>query len=145
MHTYLGGGQHGHLGLVSTPAHHVLLSPHPYIRPPRPPPLVLPAYQLPHVVQTAQNRRNDQVTLFNECNNVEQALCQQIIKAVDDAYLTALWNRLTNTTDVTIPIILDYLFTNHGHMSPAMLQLEEKALKEMHYDITHPIDVILTR
>ena len=72
-----------------------------------PPPLVIPAYQLPHVVQTTQNRYNDQVKLFNECNNVEQALRQQIVKAVDDAYLTALRNRLTNTIDATIPVILD--------------------------------------
>ena len=145
IHTYLGGGQLGHLGLVLTPAQYALLSPHPYVRPPRPPPLVLPAYQLPHVVQTAQNRHNDQVKLFNECNNVEQALRQQIVKAVDDAFLTALRNRLTNTIDVAIPVILDYLFTNHGRVSPAMLQAEEKAVKEMYYDITHPIDVIFNK
>ncbi len=145
VYTYLGCGQLGHLGLVLTPAKYALLSPHPYISPPRPPQLVLPAYQLPHVVQTAQNRHNDQVKLFNECNNVEQTLCQQIIKAVDDAFLTALRNRLTNTIDVAIPVILDYLFTNHGRMSPAMLQTEEKAVKEMYYNITHPINVIFNK
>ena len=106
---------------------------------------MIPAYQLPHVVQTTQNRYNDQVKLFNECNNVEQALRQQIVKAVDDAYLTALRNHLTNTIDATIPVILDYLFTNHGRVSPGMLQAEEKAVKEMHYDITHPIDVIFNK
>ena len=144
VHSSLGGGQLGHLGLVLTPAQYALLSPHPYIRPPRPPPLVLPAYQLPHVVQTAQNRHNDQIKLLNECNNVEQALHQQIIKAVENAFLTALRNRLTNTIDVAIPVIFDYLFTNHGCVSPAMLQTEE-AVKEMYYDITHPIDVIFNK
>ncbi len=145
IHTTLGGGQHGHLGLVLTPAQYALLSPHPYVRPHRPPPLVIPAYQLPHVVQTAQNNHNDAVKLFNECNNVEQALRQQIIKAVNDAYLTALRNRLTNTIDAPIPIILDYLFTNHGRVTPAMLQNEEKDVKEMHYEISHPIDIIFNK
>ena len=37
VHTTLGGGQHGHLGLVLTPAQYALLSPHPYVCPPRPP------------------------------------------------------------------------------------------------------------
>ena len=76
VHTSLGGGQLGHLGLVLTPAQYAILSPRPYNQPPRPPPLVLSAYQLPHVVQTAQNRHNDQIKLFNECNKVEQALRQ---------------------------------------------------------------------
>ncbi len=47
--------------------------PHPYVRPQSPPPLVIPAYQLPHVVQTETAHPNEQVWLFNECNNVEQA------------------------------------------------------------------------
>ncbi len=83
--------------------------------------------------------------LFNECNNVEQALRQQIVKAVDDAYLTALRNCQTNTIDATIPAILDYLFSNHGKVIPVMLQQEEKNVKEMFYDPTHPVDVIFKK
>lgn len=145
IHTTLGGGQHGHLGLVLTPQQYALLTPQPYVRPPRPPPLVIPAFQLPHVVQTEQARHAEQVRLFNECNNVEQALRQQIVKAVGDAYLTALRNRQTNTIDGTIPVILDYLFSNHGRVTPAMLHHEEKLVKEMHYDPAHPIDVIFNK
>lgn len=145
VHTTLGGGLHGHLGLVLTQAQYTIFSNTPYDRPTRPPPLVIPAYQLPHVVQTAQARHNEQVRLFNESNNVEQALKQQIIKAVDDTYLTPLRNRQTNTIDVTIPDILDYLFTNHGRVSPAMLHEEEKNVKEMIYDPTHPVDIIFNR
>ena len=44
IHTTLGGGQHGHLGLVLTPAQYAILSPTPYVRQARPPPLVIPAY-----------------------------------------------------------------------------------------------------
>ena len=120
IHTTLGGGQHGHLGLVLTPQQYALLYPHPYNRPPRPPPLMIPAYQLPHEVQTEQARHTEQVRLFNECNNLEQALRQQIVKTIDDSYLTALRNRQTNTIDVTIPVIIDYLFSNHGQVTPAI-------------------------
>ena len=74
VHTTLGGGQNGHLGLVLAPEQYVILSPTPYTRQPRPPLLVIPAYQLPHVVQTEQARHNEALSLFNKCNNVKQAL-----------------------------------------------------------------------
>ena len=145
IHTTLGGGQFGHLGLILTAPQYALLSNYPYQKPPRPPPLDIPAYQLPHVVQTVQARHNEQVRLFNECNNLEQALRQQIVKAIDDAYLTALRNRQTNTIDVSIPVIIDYLFSSHGRVTPAMLHHEEKTVKEMFYDPTHPVDVIFNK
>ena len=34
---------------------------------------MIPVYQLPHVVQIAQSQHSEQVRLFNERNNVEQA------------------------------------------------------------------------
>ncbi len=54
IHTTLGGGQHGYMGLVVSPAQYTILLPELYIHPEHPPPLDTPAYQLPHVVQTAQ-------------------------------------------------------------------------------------------
>ena len=50
VHTTLGRGQLGHLVLVLAVQQHSLLSNQPYHKPPRPPPLVIPAYQLPHIV-----------------------------------------------------------------------------------------------
>ena len=38
----LGGGQHGHLGLVLTPLEYANASVVPYVRPPHPGPLVIP-------------------------------------------------------------------------------------------------------
>ena len=40
VHSNLGGGQHGHLGLLLSPNAYALLSATPYIRPPYPPPIV---------------------------------------------------------------------------------------------------------
>ena len=88
VYTTLGEGQHGHLGLVLTPQQYALLSPHPYLRTPRPPPLVIHAYQIPNVVQTEQAHNTEQGRHYNECNNLEQALRQQIIKAIEDSYVT---------------------------------------------------------
>lgn len=114
------------MGLVLSPVKYAILSPEPYVCQGHPPPLDISEDQLPHVVQTAQAQHDESMQLFNGCNNVEQALRQQIVKAVDDTYLTALHNGQTNTIDATIPVILDYLFSNHGKVMPAMLQQEEK-------------------
>ena len=38
----LGGGLYGHLGLLLTAAAYLRLTPHPYVRPPRPAALVIP-------------------------------------------------------------------------------------------------------
>ena len=97
------------------------------------------------MVQTEQARHNKQVRLFNDCNNLEQALCRHLVKAINNSYLTALRNRQTITIDVTIPVIIDYLFSNHGRVTPAMLHHEEKLVREMFYDPTHPIDVIFNK
>ena len=64
---------------------------------------------------------------------------------MDDAYLTALRNCQTNKINATIPIILDYLFSNHGKVTPVMLHQQEKNVKEMFYNPTHPVDVIFNK
>ena len=58
---------------------------------------------------------------------MEQALRQQIVKAVDDTYLTALRNRQINIIDVMIPVVISYLFSNHGRVTQVMLQYQEKS------------------
>ena len=145
VHTTLGDGLRGHLGLVLTPAQYTMFSNTPYVCPPRPSPLVISAYQLPHVVHMAQARHSEQVCLFNESNNVDQALKQQLIKAIDDAYLTPLHNCHTYTIDISILVIINDMFTNHGHVSPVVLQEEEKIVKKMIYDPAHHANVIFNK
>ena len=67
------------------------------------------------------------------------------MKTVDDAYLTALRNRQINTINVTIPVVIDCLFNNHGRVTPAMLQHQEKIVKGMYYNTMHPVDVIFNK
>ena len=47
--------------------------------------------------------------------------------------------------DVTIPVILDYLFSNHGRVTPAMLHHEKKQVKKMFYDPQHPVDFMFNK
>lgn len=53
----LGGGQHGHLGLILSTQQYVILAPAtPFLIPPHPGPLILLPYQLPQVTKEAQSQ-----------------------------------------------------------------------------------------
>jgi len=145
VRTPLGGGLHGYLGLLLTGQQYSILSPTPFIRPAHPGPLVIPAFQLQHIVTAIQSQHNEAVRLFNEVNNVEQALRQQLVKAVDESYLIALHNRQTNTIIVPINQILQFLFSIHGKVSAAKLMDAELLVRQTVFHPTHPIDVIFNK
>ena len=84
----LGGGQHGHIGMVMKPALYATLSATPYINPPEPPETApLDPAQLYMDVHRQQIRDNHalQVKTFQEHNNMDAALQQLLTEAVDDA------------------------------------------------------------
>ena len=78
-------------------------------------------------------------------SDVEQALRQQIVKAVNDTYLTELRNRQTNTINVMISVVINHLFSNHSCVTPAMLQHQEKLVIEMYCNPMHPVNVIFNK
>lgn len=142
----LGGGLHGHLGLVLSPQQYAVLAPNtPFVIPPHPGPLVIPPYKLPHVTQQVQSQHNEQLWLYNECHHVKQALRKQVVAAVDDSYLVALKNRQTNTTTTPLSQVLEYLFRNYGRVTPAQLVHEEQQLTNWSYDPTLPIILIFNK
>jgi hypothetical protein len=70
VHSNLGGGQHGHLGLVISPNAYALLSNMPYARPGYPAPLAIPQ-NASHHLQTPSNAapiktNSDSSTKFEE-------------------------------------------------------------------------------
>lgn len=73
-----------------------------FIRPAAPAPLIIPAVTLPNIEIGMQARHNEQLHLFQECNNVEKAMKQQLVEAIDGNYLLSLRNRSTNA--ITVPL-----------------------------------------
>ena len=62
VRTSLGGGQHGHLSLVLSPAQYNTIAPNqPFIYPAHPGPLTLPAYQLLHVTQQITSQHAESI------------------------------------------------------------------------------------
>ena len=145
VRTPLGGGQHGYLGLLISPEQYAIISTTPFLHPTHPGPLVIPAFQLPHVVTATQSQHSEALRLYNEYNNVGQALRQQIVRAVDESYLLPLHNRQTNTILVPIFQVIRFLFVNHGKVTPSKLMEEELQVKSYVYIPAQPIDVLFNK
>jgi len=142
----LGGGQHGYLGLVLSPAIYNTIAPNtPFQYPVHPGPLILPEFQLPHVTHQVTSQHAENVRVFNECGNVVQALRKQIVTAIEPSYLAAIKNRQTNTITLRVHEIMEYLFRNFGRVTPAKLADEEQQLLAWVYDPTLPIVLLYNK
>eukprot|EP00957_Ditylum_brightwellii_P169065 12868123-Ditylum_brightwellii.AAC.1 len=76
--TTLGGGRHGHLGLVMTPQDYVLIpNTTAYIQPPQPL-LILPQNGTQYQITQAKEQYYNELCMLNEVNTVEKILIQQI-------------------------------------------------------------------
>ena len=108
----LGGGQHGHIGLIMKPALYQTLSEAAFVRPLDPGPL--PVYN-PNIRYTAADRESiaadhkENRRIFETCNNVDTALKRQLIEAVDEVYLEEQRNRYTGYLTVSTRDLITHL------------------------------------
>ena len=144
VHTHLGGGAHGHLGLVLSPREYAMHSNAAYFRLAHPGALRIPPETAPHLADTIRDQHKEQVRLFREVQGVEQALCQQITTAIESQYLEAF--RDVNIGRITLPIsdLICQLYQMYGKVTPQKLQDKEDKVRQMAYDPVNPIDGIFT-
>ena len=119
----LGGGTHGHLGLLCDAATYAAIpGTTPYIRPTTPGLLIIPAGRTQHQIAQQQTHHAERLRVFREANNVERTLLQQLVKALDEEYLSAI--RCTITNRITLPIaqVITHLLDTYGEVSPTELQ-----------------------
>ena len=62
----MGGGAHGHLGLVLTPGEYALVSPVPYVRHVHPGPLTIPPAATQRAAAVLHDAHKEQRRLFHE-------------------------------------------------------------------------------
>ena len=143
VHSNLGGGNFGHLGLVISPASYALISPVPFNRPvfPGAQP-VIPVGATQHMSNTIRDLWKENLRVYHEVENVDKALKQQIIDAVEPMYLDAIRNRTSN--NITRPIfeVLEHLFDNFGEITPETFLEREAAVKAKSYDPNTPVDTL---
>ena len=144
VHSELGGGAHGHLGLVLTPQEYALHSNAAYHRPAHPGPLVIPAGTTQHMANMMCDQHRERLRVFREVQGVDQALRQQIATAIELQYLEAIRNTATGRIALPVRDIIRHLYSVYGRVTPQKLQDRENAVRQMVYDPVNTIDGIFT-
>ena len=142
VHSTIGGAAHGHLGLVLTPAQYANVSQTAFVRPVFPANLVVPAGTTAVASNALEREHKEQLRLFREVLGVENALKQQLNKAIDTAFLDAIRDPVTYVLGGTIADNLAFLMTTYGKVTPETLNEEFEKINSTIYNPTLPIDVI---
>jgi hypothetical protein len=141
----LSDGAHGHLALILSDAQYALLTDIPFERPIHPGALVIPANTTGRMATIMKDEHHEWLRLFREFQGVEQALIQQIVKAVDAPYyLAALRDSRKNSNSLrgTTHQLLTHLQDIYGWVTPQMLEDRETELRNMTYNPKYPIDMV---
>ena len=142
VHTNLGGGNLGHLGLVLTDAQYALISTALFVRPTHPGPLLIVAGTTGPMSTVLKEQHKETLRSFHEVHNVEKSLKQQIVAALEPQFFKAIRNRTTQTITRTIPETIEFLMEQYGNITPNDYIERESQVKSMIYDIDTPIDTV---
>jgi uncharacterized phage-associated protein len=122
IRTSAGGGAHGYLGIVISPAEYARVSNVPFITPP---PTEAVAQNLPNAaaaLRVAFHAHNEAFRAWNEYQLLEQVLKHQVAAAIDPIYLRDQEDLNVGFAHTTIRAILETLFLNYGQLTSLELQ-----------------------
>ena len=143
VHSNLGGGANGHLGLVLMPPKYNIVAPGtPYLRPLFPGPLNIPLNTTNVQAQMLRDQHQEDVRVFHETEAVHNALVQQVVKAIEPMYLKALRNPVTQAFMVPLNEILHQLLTVYGGLNPKKFMATKNELENFQYTLSLPVDVV---
>lgn len=116
-----GGGQHGYLSIVLSPAAYANISGTPFI---------VPLYPgaTPNIQQIVQNHE-ERLRECRKYNNVQKALKEQLLTAINSNYVQVLKDPNTRFNNITVRQILYHLFQTYGKITPYDLEENEKGFK----------------
>ena len=142
IHSNLGGGNHGLLGLALQPGTYTILTGHVFQPPDNPGPTAnipngLTGPQISELVREHEAK----LKLWKLYTQVEQTLKQQLITAFDDIYLSGLRNRHTGFAGLTLLTMLQHLYDSYGDLTPTELEDNDERMRSA-YDATEPIETL---
>ena len=137
--TDLGGGTHGHLGLVLTPAEYTVVSAVPYVRLAHPGNGIIPPGTAQHEATHLQSNHQAAIRLFRETVDVKKALIKQLVAAIESKYLKRLCNVNSNAIDIDLHAILTHLFERYGSVDEDNLMDVEEKVKTLDYNPSDPL------
>jgi hypothetical protein len=131
VHSDLGGGLNGHLGIVMANAPYILRAGQMFDAPMYPGPQAAHAANSTQSQIVAGDRLYDKSkTDFARYNKVRESIKQQILAAVNSIYYQDLEDDEFGYADVTIPNIITHLTTMYGQLTAADLENNRAKLTE---------------
>ena len=142
VHSNLGGGAHGLLGLALQPGTYTVLTGQVFVPPENPGPTAnLPGGLTGPQINELVREHEQKLKVWKQYNTVEQALKQQLISAFDDIYLKGISNRHTGFASLTLLRMLQHLYDTYGDLTPTELEDNDERMKAP-YDVTAPIETL---
>ena len=141
--TTLGGGNHGYLGLILSPAAYATISPTAFVEPAYPgqhP--AIPAGTNAATTSAIIRRHTEDTQQWREFKNVSTALKNQLLGAVDDIYARAMRDRHVGYMNQTIRNLLNHLFNNYGNITQLELEDNDTKMRTM-WDPNSPFDSLI--
>ena len=141
----LGGGNQGHLGMITSAAAYTRIAPGtPFIRPALPV-LTIAADATQFQIAEARHAFSEATKTFEKCNQVERCIIQLINAAIDKECLADLYDDETGSLSGTIPEIIQSLMDTFGAITPQTLAAAKAKVEETNYEHSRPIANMFTR
>ena len=135
----LGGGAHGHLGLLLTPTEYAITSPTPYVRPVHPGVLTIAQGTAHHEATRLRAEHKEAIRFFRETVDVEKALKKQVVAALDPKFLDSLRDPTSNSIMVPIHEVLAHLFRRYGRVDADTLADIDEKVRTTQYNVSEPL------
>ena len=138
-----GGGAHGHLGMLMSPQLYSTISATSWVEPVDPG--ISPAFTAGRFYDEATKEaiRNDfkeRKRLYHNYLNMDMALKNQVIKAIEEVYLDEINDTYTGFINLTTREILEWLLIRYSKITAADLHENKRRLNEP-LDTSKPVSV----
>ena len=141
----LGGGQYGHLFMVMTPQEWNALPGTTPVNPPQDPGnFTLGGRVTASEIAVAQTNHDDNRKRYNKFQALKRILKNQLIAALDPAYLDPIRCNFTDMVNYEITDIMKFLQDSYGKMSVSKIEEATQNVKNFNYNPTKSINVLLT-
>ena len=145
VHSTLGGGNHGFLGLILTPVKYHIVTGYtfePHVNPGALP--TIPQNATQHQIINANSVHKENLRLWREQTFVSKALKNLLTRVVEKKYVADLHNSYTGYNNLTIQEIFEYLYENYGDLDEADLEQAELQMSSP-FDPNEPFGIFVDK
>jgi hypothetical protein len=140
--SYVGGGRHGHLGIIMTNEEYFAIAADVFLVPNNPgaSPEVVAGMTAAVIAELTRLHREEK-QVYRTYHNVDQAIKKLILEAFEDAYLNALSNELVGYANCTSLDLLTNLLMFYAMIAPTELTQNYERLNTP-YDPNQPNETL---